>query len=191
MTSRLNWLSQARVRSTTHLCLPSFSLLSTPLRAMRGVIPLFLRAHLHRSKSYPLSPCSLLGLFLLPLPSSRGFLIGLMASTTSVRALESWTLAGVQITASGTPLASTTTWRFVPGLPLSVGLGPVHSPPFWPLCLPSLQQHATTLSCLHLLTYPAALGGASLTHRLVASLAVFATGDATSTTHLRRQVLPR
>jgi hypothetical protein len=41
------------------------------------------------------------------------FPIGLIASTTSVRALESCTLAAVQIMARETPCLSTTTWRFV------------------------------------------------------------------------------
>lgn len=130
IASLLNWPSQASVRSTTHLCLPNRSLLSTPLLAIRGMMPLFLNARLQRSKSYPLSACSLVGRFLLPLPSSRDFLIGLIASTTSVRALLSWTLAAVQITVSGIPCLSTTIWRFVPGFPLSVGFGPVASPPF-------------------------------------------------------------
>jgi hypothetical protein len=59
-------------------------------------------------------------------------------------------------------------------LPLSVGLGPVHSPPFWPRHLPSLQQHATILSCPHLRAYPRAPGATSPTHLLVASLEVYA-----------------
>src|SRR5215218_7372280 len=51
-----------------------------------------------------------------------------MASTASSKTLESWTLAAEWITESGTPPRSTTTWRFEPDLPLSVGFAPV----FWP-----------------------------------------------------------
>src|SRR4051794_38637480 len=52
-----------------------------------------------------------------------------MASTASSKTFESWTLAAVWITASGTPCLSTTTWRFEPDLPLCVGFGPVFRPP--------------------------------------------------------------
>lgn len=47
----------------------------------------------------------------------------------STNILQSWTFAAESLTASGIPLASTTTWRFVPGLPRSVGFGPVLAPP--------------------------------------------------------------
>src|SRR5215218_7945941 len=50
-----------------------------------------------------------------------------MASTSSSKTLESWTLALVRTTASGTPFRSETRWRFEPGLPLSVGFLPVFS----------------------------------------------------------------
>ena len=40
--------------------------------------------------------------------------------------------ASVRITASGTPSWSALRWRFEPVFPLSVGFGPVRSPPFWP-----------------------------------------------------------
>ena len=36
----------------------------------------------------------------------------------------------VRSAASGMPVRSTTTWRFVPGLPRSVGFGPARCPPF-------------------------------------------------------------
>ncbi len=39
--------SHASVRSTTHLCRPSFSLLSMPSLAMRLLMPRFLRVRLH------------------------------------------------------------------------------------------------------------------------------------------------
>ena len=41
-------------------------------------------------------------------------------------------LAPVKRRPSGVPRASVTRWRFVPGLPRSVGFGPVAGPPFWP-----------------------------------------------------------
>ena len=40
-------------------------------------------------------------------------------------------LAPVRTKASGRPFLSVIRWRFVPSLPLSVGFGPVLSPPFW------------------------------------------------------------
>jgi hypothetical protein len=40
-------------------------------------------------------------------------------------------LAAESFAASGMPLLSTTTWRFVPGLPRCVGFGPVSSPPLF------------------------------------------------------------
>src|SRR5215212_232449 len=76
----------------------------------------------HRGKSYPLSACSFFGRLR---GRPRGFRIGEMASTTSSKTFESWTLAAVCLTASGTPCRSTTTWRFEPCLPLSVGFAPV------------------------------------------------------------------
>jgi hypothetical protein len=65
----------------------------------------------------------------LPRPRPRGRRIGAIVSMTSSSALESWTLAAVWITASGTPRRSTTRWRFEPRLPRSVGFGPVFLPP--------------------------------------------------------------
>lgn len=126
-------LSQANVRSTTHLYRPSFSLLSTPRLAIRGIMPRFLRASRLALESYPLSACSLpgrlRGLPLLPLS-------GGMASTISSSIVVSAILAPVHFTAKGIPLWQTTTWRFVPGLPLSVGFLPVAcslASPFLPL----------------------------------------------------------
>src|SRR4029077_13252256 len=55
--------------------------------------------------------------------------MGSMASTVASIILESWTLAALTRTASGLPCASTTSWRFVPCLPGSVGFLPVS----WPL----------------------------------------------------------
>src|SRR5215212_6707390 len=97
---------------------------------MRGVMPLFLSACLQRGKSYALSACSFAGR-LRGLPGCpRGLRIGEMASTASSSTFESWTLAALRTTASGTPLRSETRWRFEPAFPLSVGFGPVLWPPF-------------------------------------------------------------
>jgi len=69
-----------------------------------------------------------------PAPWGRphGRWMGGTASSACSNAFESVTLAGVRTWASGTPWASTTRWRFVPGLPRSVGDGPVVWPPFLP-----------------------------------------------------------
>ncbi len=55
-----------------------------------------------------------------------------MASTVASSIRLSWRLAGDKVTASGMPLASMTTWRLEPGLPRSVGFGPVSRHPFLP-----------------------------------------------------------
>src|SRR3954465_9562527 len=54
----------------------------------------------------------------------------------------SWTLAAEGTAPSGRPSVETTTWYLVPGLPRSVGLGPVSSPP----CLARTEQLSTTTS---------------------------------------------
>ena len=58
-------------------------------------------------------------------PRPHGPLMGGMASNKDTKTVQSWRLAAVTFTASGMPWPSTTTWRFVPALPRSVGLGPV------------------------------------------------------------------
>ena len=123
--------SQASVRSTIHLWgAPTTSCcsLSMPLLAnttLDGTLP---------QSSFALfvvvgfvGTCSFWGRFL-GLP--RGRLTGSMASINSWKTIESWTLAAVSITASGTPLRSETRWRFEPAFPLSVGFAPVFGPPF-------------------------------------------------------------
>ena len=52
------------------------------------------------------------------------------ASTRRDSTVPSFTLAAVLRVASGVPCPSTTRWSWVPGLPRSVGLGPVVAPPF-------------------------------------------------------------
>src|ERR671916_267195 len=54
----------------------------------------------------------------------------------------SWTLAAEGMAASGMPSVEATTWYLVPGLPRSVGLGPVSSPPR----LARTEQLSTTTS---------------------------------------------
>src|SRR5450759_3202446 len=137
MVSLRKWLSQAKVRSTTHLYRPNFSLLSMPRLAIRGVMPLLRRACRLALESYPLSACTLTGrLRGRPLLLCRGGI----ASTISSSIVVSATFAPVHFMARGIPLLSTTRWRFVPGLPLSVGFAPVPSPPFlhpWLALLPN------------------------------------------------------
>jgi hypothetical protein len=48
---------------------------------------------------------------------------------TASSSIESWVLAADRPTARGMPRRSTSRWYLLPGLPRSVGLGPVSSPP--------------------------------------------------------------
>ena len=66
------------------------------------------------------------------------------ASTASSSAFESWTLAALRTTASGTPPRSTTRWRFEPCLPRSVGFGPAFWPPRGRAPPPSRARLATS-----------------------------------------------
>lgn len=122
MVKRLKRLSHANVRSTTHLCLPSFSLLSIPRLAIRTPMPRLLSASRLALEAYPLSACILSGRL-------RGLPLLLfkegMASTISSSIVVSATFAPVHFRTSGIPFRSTTRWRFVPGFPLSVGFLPV------------------------------------------------------------------
>jgi hypothetical protein len=56
------------------------------------------------------------------------------ASSSCAKTTASWRLAPVVSLASGTPPRSVKMCRLAPGLPRSVGLGPVSSPPLWPGC---------------------------------------------------------
>jgi len=124
--SLLKRFSHECVRSTTQRWRPSRSLDSTPLRAIRGVIPRRRKAALFFFESYPLSACNLAGRLR---GRPWGSLIGSMASRVDSSIVVSLTLAAVNTIASGMPWRSTTRWRFVPCLPRSVGFGPVFSPP--------------------------------------------------------------
>ena len=55
----------------------------------------------------------------LPRSAPRALYVGSMESKSSSKTIESLTFAALAITASGMPPRSTTTWRFVPGFPLS------------------------------------------------------------------------
>jgi uncharacterized protein (TIGR03083 family) len=60
-----------------------------------------------------------------------GPLIAGTASTMASSSTESWVLAADSPTAKGMPRRSTSRWYLDPGLPRSVGFGPVSSPPVW------------------------------------------------------------
>jgi len=127
MTRRRIWLSQAMVRSTTRRCRPRRSDDSMPGRAMRLLILRLRRTRWLRGDRYALSACRLLGhLRGRPRLPRTGGTASMSVSSTVV----SFPLAAVIITASGAPPRSVTRWRFVPGLPRSVGFGPVLAPPF-------------------------------------------------------------
>ena len=83
-------------------------------------------------ESYALSACSLAGRLRGRPGFPRGPMIGGIASTSGKNWVASWALAAERRTASGKPLRSTTRGYLEPGLPRSVGFGPVCSPPFWP-----------------------------------------------------------
>jgi hypothetical protein len=79
----------------------------------------------------PLSPCSLAGRRRGRPGRLRGLLMDGTASTTTSSSIESWVLAADSLTARGMPRRSTSRWYLDPGLPRSVGFGPVSSPPAW------------------------------------------------------------
>jgi hypothetical protein len=79
----------------------------------------------------PLSPCSLAGRLRGRPGRPRGPLTGGTASTIGSSSIESWMLAPDRPAASGMPRRSTSRWYLEPGLPRSVGFGPVSVPPAW------------------------------------------------------------
>ena len=83
----------------------------------------------------------------------------------------SWRLAGLRRTPSGVPRRSTTRWRFVPGLPRSVGFGPVSAPPFLQLPYCCRGQPGSSPAVPPRPGAPGARGGAAPTCRSVASRA--------------------
>lgn len=118
--------------------------------------------------------------------------MGTMASINSSKTIESWTLAAVSITASGTPLRSETRWRFEPDFPLSVGFLPVFAPPFWPGCSPSPKKRAPTLFGRLRQDGPKAPGAAAPRPLPLATRAIAARArNSGATAHLLGQHLPR
>jgi hypothetical protein len=79
----------------------------------------------------PLSQCSLAGRLRGRPGRPRGPLTAGTASTTWSSSMESCVLAADRQTARGMPPRSTSRWYLDPGLPRSVGFGPVSSPPAW------------------------------------------------------------
>jgi hypothetical protein len=77
----------------------------------------------------PLSPWSLAGRPRGRPGQPRGPLTGGTASTICSSSIESWVSAADSPTASGVAPRSTSRWYLEPGLPRSVGLGPVIAPP--------------------------------------------------------------
>jgi hypothetical protein len=94
-----------------------------------GAIPRRRSAARQRGQCTPLSPWSLAGRLRGRPGRPCGPLIGGTAATTASSSMESWVLAAESATARGMPLRSTSRWYLLPGLPRSVGFGPVSSPP--------------------------------------------------------------
>lgn len=70
-----------------------------------------------------------------------------MASSSASKGTLSWTLAPVRMKASGIPRRSVIRWRLVPGLPRSVGFGPVAAPLFSPRWMNCPCRHGSSQSC--------------------------------------------
>jgi hypothetical protein len=87
----------------------------------------------------------------------------------SSKSRESCVFAGERRMTRGMPRRSTTRWRFEPGLPRSVGFGPVSWPPFLPGCSRHQGSLVTSRSGQRLPTSPTAAGGAAPRHRLPAT----------------------
>lgn len=123
--SRRQPASQETVLSTTQRCRPSRVDDSTPLRAMRWRMrrP---RSHFRKwSWSCPLSAWSLAGR---RRRGPRRERTGGIPRTSGCRPRLSCTLAPEMPSDSGTPFRSVIRWIFDPGLPRSVGFGPVSGP---------------------------------------------------------------
>jgi len=76
--------------------------------------------------------------------------------------------------ASGIRLASVAKWRFVPGLPRSVGLGPVAAPLFLPRWMRNPRRAGSSQCCRHRVAVATVHGAAGSTHRLPANRATTA-----------------
>ena len=96
---------------------------------MRGTIPRARHSWRLAWASQALSACSSPGR---RRGGSRRPRTGGMASRVGANIRVSWRLAALRQKPSGVPRASVTMWRFVPGLPRSVGFGPAAGPLFGP-----------------------------------------------------------
>jgi hypothetical protein len=132
MVRRRKQLSRARVRSATRRSLSRRSVESMPRRAMRALIPACARVH-GSSGGRKLCPHEASRACARQRPHGRR--IGGMAFIISASSVQSFWLAPGSFAASGMPVRSITTWRFVPSLPRSIGFDPVRVPPFcWDTC---------------------------------------------------------
>jgi hypothetical protein len=135
---------------------------------------------LHPTRSHsaswrtPLSPWSLVGRLRGRPGRPRGPLTGGTASTTASSSMESWVLAADSPTAKGMPLRSTSRWYLDPGLPRSVGFGPVSSPPVWRARSHCRGWPATSRAGCRGRAGRAAGGGVAATRRRAASRAAAA-----------------
>jgi hypothetical protein len=80
-------------------------------------------------------------------------------------------LAPDSVTPSGVPSRSTTRWRFEPGLPRSVGFGPICDPPFWPQRSHRPASRGSSRDARHRPAVPEARGAADPRRRPPASRA--------------------
>jgi hypothetical protein len=92
---------------------------------------------------------------------------------------------------SGVPRRSVIRWHLVPGLPRSVGFGPVAEPPFWPRRRSCRCRPGSNRCGLRPVAGAAVRGADGPTHRPPASRAVAASRSRRPASHLHRQHLPR
>jgi hypothetical protein len=123
---------------------------------MRGMMPRERKARRQREESYALSARSFSGRGRGRPRRFLGSRSGGIASMVTSSLRESCTLAPDTVTDNGTPLRSTTMWRFVPSLPRFVGSLPVCSPPREPAHSHCQAMHASSRSGPH----PGAIAGA-------------------------------
>lgn len=113
-------LSQDRRDPTIQRCRPSRVDDSTPLRAMRTMMPRRRTSTCSTRTSYALPACSFSG-------RCRGRprrpRMGMIESSSGNRNWLSWVLAAEISTVSGMPVRSHSTWIFEPGLPRSTRFG--------------------------------------------------------------------
>src|SRR4029453_13467171 len=101
----------------------------------------------------------------------RDPLTGGTVSTTASSSIGAWVLAADSPTAKGMPRRSTSRWYLDPGLPRSVGFGPVRQPPAWHARSPSPGWGATSRAGHRGRAGPTAPGAGAARRRRVASRA--------------------